>query len=57
MPVPAGMEPTVARASAFGGYGVMNTDGEWNDARQAQFAETHSHSPGSPGRKSTSSER
>jgi len=27
--------------SAFGGYGVMNTDGEWNDARQAQFAETH----------------
>jgi hypothetical protein len=25
----------------FGGYGVMNTDGEWNDARQAQFAETH----------------
>jgi hypothetical protein len=26
---------------AFGGYGVMNTDGEWNDARQAQFAETH----------------
>jgi hypothetical protein len=27
--------------SAYGGYGVMNTDGEWNDARQAQFAETH----------------
>ena len=26
---------------ALGGYGVMNTDGEWNDARQAQFAETH----------------
>ena len=25
----------------FGGYGVMNTDGEWNDARQAQFADTH----------------
>lgn len=25
---------------AFGGFGVMNTDGEWNDARQAQFAET-----------------
>lgn len=24
----------------FGGFGVMNTDGEWNDARQAQFAET-----------------
>lgn len=25
----------------FGGFGVMNTDGEWNDARQAQFAETY----------------
>ncbi|MFO7636517.1 MAG: hypothetical protein R6W96_04335 [Clostridia bacterium] len=25
---------------AFGGFGVMNTDGEWNDARQAQFAVT-----------------
>jgi hypothetical protein len=25
---------------AFGGFGVMNTDGEWHDARQAQFAET-----------------
>lgn len=24
---------------SFGGFGVMNTDGEWNDARQAQFAE------------------
>lgn len=24
----------------FGGFGVMNTDAEWNDARQAQFAET-----------------
>lgn len=23
---------------AFGGFGVMNTDGEWNDARQAVFA-------------------
>jgi len=23
----------------FGGFGVMNTDGEWNDARQAVFAE------------------
>ena len=28
---------------AFGGYGVMNTDAEWNDARQAQFAETNSN--------------
>jgi hypothetical protein len=27
----------------FGGYGVMNTDGEWNDARQAQFAETNAN--------------
>lgn len=27
----------------FGGFGVMNTDGEWNDARQAQFAETLSN--------------
>lgn len=25
---------------AFGGFGVMNTDAEWNDARQAQFAVT-----------------
>lgn len=25
----------------FGGFGVQNTDGEWNDARQAQFAETY----------------
>jgi len=24
----------------FGGFGVMNTDAEWNDARQAQFSET-----------------
>lgn len=24
----------------FGGFGVMNTDAEWNDARQAQFAMT-----------------
>lgn len=28
---------------AFGGFGVMNTDGEWNDARQAQFAETYAN--------------
>jgi hypothetical protein len=25
----------------FGGYGVQNTDAEWNDARQAQFACTN----------------
>ncbi len=34
-------DPPWLSLSAFGGYGVMNTDGEWNDARQAQFAETH----------------
>ena len=26
---------------AFGGFGAQNTDGEWSDARQAQFAETY----------------
>ena len=26
--------------NTFGGFGVMNTDAEWNDARQAQFALT-----------------
>ncbi|MFT3749126.1 MAG: hypothetical protein QM768_12445 [Agriterribacter sp.] len=26
---------------AFGGFGVQNTDAEWNDARQAQFTETY----------------
>lgn len=25
----------------FGGFGVMNTDGEWNDGRQARFAATY----------------
>ncbi len=25
----------------FGGFGVMNTDGEWNDTRQAYFADTY----------------
>lgn len=25
--------------NTFGGFGVMNTDGEWNDARQSMFAE------------------
>ena len=28
----------------------MNTDGEWNDARQAQFAETHLELAGRPRR-------
>lgn len=26
--------------NTFGGFGVMNTDGEWNDSRQSMFAET-----------------
>ena len=26
---------------AFGGFGAQNTDGEWSDARQAQFADTY----------------
>ncbi len=25
--------------NTFGGFGVMNTDGEWNDARQSMFSE------------------
>lgn len=25
----------------FGGFGVMNTDGEWNDGRQARFVSTY----------------
>jgi hypothetical protein len=28
---------------AFGGFGVMNTDAEWNDARQSMFAPTLMH--------------
>jgi hypothetical protein len=34
-------DPPFLHFDGFGGYGVMNTDGEWNDARQAQFADTH----------------
>jgi hypothetical protein len=34
-------DPPFLNSYGFGGYGVMNTDGEWNDARQAQFADTH----------------
>lgn len=34
-------DPPYLNFYGFGGYGVMNTDGEWNDARQAQFADTH----------------
>ncbi|MBR2949272.1 MAG: hypothetical protein IKC46_05350 [Lachnospiraceae bacterium] len=35
--------PPYVSLYAFGGFGVMNTDAEWNDARQAQFAETFSN--------------
>jgi hypothetical protein len=31
--------PPYLSIDAFGGFGVMNTDGEWNDARQSAFAE------------------
>lgn len=34
-------DPYFLSLHGFGGYGVMNTDGEWNDARQAQFSDTH----------------
>jgi hypothetical protein len=34
-------DPPFLNVYGFGGYGVMNTDGEWSDARQAQFADTH----------------
>jgi len=30
--------PHFLQLYAFGGFGVMNTDGEWNDSRQAVFA-------------------
>lgn len=33
-------DPPYLSFYAFGGFGVMNTDAEWNDARQAQFAVT-----------------
>jgi hypothetical protein len=33
-------DPPFLNFNGFGGFGVMNTDGEWNDARQAQFADT-----------------
>ena len=35
--------PPYLDLDAFGGYGVMNTDAEWNDARQAQFAVTNAN--------------
>lgn len=31
-------DPPFLSIDAFGGFGVMNTDGEWNDARQALMA-------------------
>jgi len=34
-------DPPFLNVYGFGGYGVMNTDGEWHDARLAQFADTH----------------
>ncbi len=33
-------EPPFLSYRSFGGFGVMNTDGEWSDARQALFALT-----------------
>jgi hypothetical protein len=33
-------DPPFLNFYGFGGFGVMNTDGEWNDARQAQCADT-----------------
>jgi hypothetical protein len=32
-------QPPYMHVSVFGGFGVMNADGEWNDARQALFSE------------------
>ena len=35
----ASWQPPYIHVKALGGFGVMNTDGEWNDARQSLFAE------------------
>ncbi|MBI9065260.1 MAG: glycoside hydrolase family 88 protein, partial [Marinilabiliaceae bacterium] len=32
-------QPPYMYVNVFGGFGVMNADGEWNDSRQALFAE------------------
>jgi len=32
-------QPPYIYVNALGGFGVMNTDGEWNDSRQSLFAE------------------
>jgi len=36
----ASWQPPFIFVPALGGFGVMNSDGEWNDARQSLFAET-----------------
>ena len=33
-------QPPFIHVDAFGGFGVMNADGEWNDSRQSLFAES-----------------
>ena len=33
--------PSHLKGYLFGGFGVMNTDGEWNDGRQARFASVY----------------
>ncbi len=35
----ASWQPPYIHVEALGGFGVMNSDGEWNDARQSLFAE------------------
>lgn len=35
----ASWQPPYIHVEALGGFGVMNCDGEWNDARQSLFAE------------------
>jgi len=35
----ASWQPPYIYVKALGGFGVMNSDGEWNDARQSLFAE------------------
>lgn len=35
----ASWQPPYIHVEALGGFGVMNADGEWNDARQSLFAE------------------
>lgn len=35
----ASWQPPYIYVKALGGFGVMNTDGEWNDARQSLFSE------------------